>query len=107
MPGLFFGTPRMIESFRGESPRTNLVEVKVSEAQGHYREVMSEGSVERKREPMDKNRILRRKCRTSWPMTAKSISTKGTKRKSGGCALKVLDLIAGGLHVVPGERKRA
>lgn len=35
-------------------------------------------------------------------MTAKSISIKGTKRKSGGRALKVIELIAGGLSVRSG-----
>ncbi len=92
----------MFESFRGESPRTNLVEVKVSEAQVQHREMMCEGSVERKREPMEKNRIKRRECRTSWLLTAKSISTKGTERIFGGCAWKVFELIAGDLYACPG-----
>ena len=38
-----------------------------------------------------------RECRTSWPMTAKSRFIKGTKRRSGGRALKVVELIAGDL----------
>jgi hypothetical protein len=35
------------------------MEVKGSEAQGRYREVGSEGSVEQTREPMNKNRMMR------------------------------------------------
>ncbi len=62
---------------------------------------MSEGSVEQRREPMDKNRIGGLRHRTSWPMTAKSISIKGAGGKSGGCALKAVVLIAGGLSYVP------
>ena len=33
------------------------MEVKGSKAQGHHREMLSEGSVEQMREPMDKKRI--------------------------------------------------
>ena len=39
----------------------------------------------------------RRKCRTSGQNTAKSISIKGVKRKSGDCARKVEELTPGDL----------
>ena len=39
------GVPGMHVDLRGESPLTNLMEVKVSEAQGRSREAGSEGSV--------------------------------------------------------------
>jgi len=50
---------------------------------------------------MDKNRIGGIRCRTSGQMTAKSISIKGTGCKSGGCALKVVELTSGDLPFVP------
>ena len=66
----------MFDRLRGRSPRSSLMEVKESEAQGRRREAgsvewltanVSIGSVERKREPMDKNRIARLfRDRTSW-----------------------------------------
>jgi hypothetical protein len=34
-------------------------------------------------------------------MIAKSISIKGAERKSGGCALKAVELTSGGLSRVP------
>jgi hypothetical protein len=49
--------PSMFDSLRGASPRSNQMEVKESEAQGRRREAGSEGSVNRNREPMNKNRI--------------------------------------------------
>ena len=73
------------------------MEVKGSEAQGRHREGASEGSVEQTREPMNKNRIVRRKRRASEQMIAKPISIKGAERKSGGCARTAVALIAGGL----------
>ena len=57
--------------------------------------------MEQSREPMDKNRIRGLRRRTSGQMTAKSISIKGAGGKSGGCALKAVVLIAGGLLHVP------
>ncbi len=57
--------------------------------------------MEQRREPMDKNRIRGLRRRTSGQMTAKSISIKGAGGKSGGCALKAVVLIAGGLLHVP------
>jgi hypothetical protein len=41
------------------SPRPNLVEVKAREAQGRRREAGSERSVDQRREPMNKNRMMR------------------------------------------------
>jgi hypothetical protein len=49
---------------------------------------------------MDKNRIRGIQCRTSWQMTTKSISIKGTGCKSGGCALKAVELTSGDLPFV-------
>ena len=40
---------------------------------------------------------IRRKCRTSGRLTAKSISIKGAKRRSGGCARKAVELTPGDL----------
>ena len=57
--------------------------------------------MEQSREPMDKNRIRGLRRRTSGQMTAKSISIKGAGCKFGGCALKAVVLIAGGLLHVP------
>ncbi len=61
----------------------------------------SEGSAEQRREPMNKNRIRGIRCRTSWHMTAKSISIKGTGCKFGGCALKAVEITSGDLPFVP------
>ena len=52
-------------------------------------------------EPMDKNRIGGIRRRTSGQMIAKSISIKGAGCKSGGCALKAVELTSGGLLHVP------
>ena len=57
--------------------------------------------MEQRCEPMDKNRIVGIRRRTSEPMIAKSISIKGAGCKSGGCASKAVSLIAGGLPHVP------
>jgi len=76
------------------------MEVKGSEAQGRHREVRSEGSVEQRYGPMDKNWIRGLRCRASEPMIAKSTSIKGTGGKSGGCASKAVELTSGDLlHV--------
>jgi len=50
---------------------------------------------------MDKNRMRGIRCRASGRMTAKPISTKGTGCKSGGCALKAVELTSGDLPFVP------
>ena len=52
-------------------------------------------------EPMYKNRIRGIRCRTSWQMTAKSISIKGAGCKSGGCVRKAVELTSGDLPFVP------
>ena len=57
--------------------------------------------MEQRREPMNKNRIRGIRCRTSWLLTAKSISIKGTGCKSGGCAPKAVELTSGDLPFVP------
>ena len=49
---------------------------------------------------MDRNRIRGIRCRTSGHVTAKSISIKGTGCKSGGCALKAVELTSGDLSFV-------
>ncbi len=59
--------------------------------------------MEQTHELMDKNRIERRKCGTSGQMTAKSISVKSAKRKSGSCVWKAVELISGGLRRVLGK----
>jgi hypothetical protein len=40
---------------------------------------------------------IRRQCRTSGQLTAKFISIKGAKRRSGGCAQKAAELTPGDL----------
>ena len=61
---------------------------------------MSEGSVEQKREPMNKNRIRGIRRGASWHMTAKRISIKSAGCKFGGCARKAAELTLGDLLVV-------
>ena len=51
-------------------------------------------------EPMYKNRIRGIRCRTSWQVTTKSISIKGTGCKSGGCVRKAVELTSGDLPCV-------
>jgi hypothetical protein len=57
--------------------------------------------VEQTYEPMYKNRIRGIRCRTSWQLTAKSISIKGTGCKCGGCVRKAVELTSGDLSFVP------
>jgi len=76
------------------------MEVKGSEAQGHFGDGGSEGSAEQRREPMDKNRIRGNRWRASWPMTAKRTSIKGIGCKFGGCASKDVGLTSGDLSSV-------
>jgi hypothetical protein len=76
------------------------MEVKGSEAQGRHREVGSEGSVEQRYGPMDKNRICGLRRRTSGQVIAKSVSIKDAGDKSGGRVSEAVGLIAGDLlHV--------
>ena len=57
-------------------------------------------------EPMYKNRIKGIRCRTSWQVTTKSISIKGTGCKSGGCVRKAVELTSGDLPFVVESRLR-
>ena len=76
------------------------MEVKGSEAQGRHREVESEGSMEQRYGPMDKNWIRGLRRWTSGQMIAKSVSIKDAGGKSGGRVSKAVELIAGDLlHV--------
>ena len=50
---------------------------------------------------MNKNQIRGIRCRTSGLLIAKSTSIEGTGCKSGGCALKAVELTSGGLLRVP------
>ena len=63
--------------------------------------MVSESSVEQKREPMNKNRIGGIRRWTSGQLIAKSKSIKGAGCKSGGCARKAVELTSGGLSHVP------
>ena len=60
--------------------------------------------MEQRREPVDKNRIGGIRRRASWQMTAKPISIKGAGCKSGGCALKAVELTSGELLLVAESR---
>ena len=57
-------------------------------------------------EPMYKNRIRGIRCRTSWQLTTKSISIKGTGCKSGGCVRKAVELTSGDLPFAVDSRLR-
>jgi hypothetical protein len=57
-------------------------------------------------EPMYKNRIRGIRCRTSWQLTMKSISIKGTGCKFGGCVRKAVELTSGDLPFVSESRLR-
>ena len=60
--------------------------------------------MEQSRDPMDKNRIRGLPGRTSERMIAKSIAIKDRGGRSGGCAVKAVDLISGGLRRVRKSR---
>jgi hypothetical protein len=62
--------------------------------------------VEQRREPIDKNRIGGIRCGASGQVIAKPISIKGTGCKSGGCALKAVELTSGDLPLVSESRLR-
>ncbi len=56
---------------------------------------------------MDKNRIRGQHLRASWQRAAKPISIKASRGKSGGGALKAVELTTGDLlHVVDTRLKR-
>lgn len=63
--------------------------------------------MEQRRAPMDKNQIGGIRCWTSGQRIAKSLSIKGTGCKSGGGALKAVELTSGGLSRVLESRLRA
>jgi len=67
------------------------------EAQGRKGDRPSEGSVERSRELMDKNRIRGDGNRGERASDREAPVTKGTRRKSGSCAAKDDALIRGDL----------
>ena len=60
--------------------------------------------MEQKREPMNKNRIRGIRRRASWQLTTKPISIKGAGCKSGGGALKAVELTSGDLLLVAESR---
>jgi len=53
---------------------------------------------------MNKNRIRGIRCRASWQLTTKPISIKGAGCKSGGGALKAVELTSGDLLRVAESR---
>jgi len=53
---------------------------------------------------MDKNRIGGKRRRASWQMTTKPISIKDAGCKSGGGALKAVELTSGELTLVAESR---
>ena len=55
---------------------------------------------------MDKNRIGGIRRRASWQLTTKPISIKGAGCKSGGGALKAVELTSGDLLLVAESRLR-
>src|SRR2546430_16864673 len=70
----------MLDHCAGVSPAFNLMEVKDSKAQGRCREARSEGSVEQRCEPMNKNRIrgvsvgrASARWRSPYPSRARSV----------------------------------
>jgi hypothetical protein len=70
---------------------------------GAHREVGPEGSVEQNRGLMDKNRIRGLPGRTSELLIAKSTTIKDRGGKSGGRAVKAVDLTSGGLRCCLGN----
>lgn len=95
--------PGMHADLEGGSPSANLMEVKAREAQGRHREVGSEGSVDQRYEPTDRNWISRRQGRESQREVTKPISIKGRTRKFSGCVPKVCELTPGDLPGCPAE----
>ena len=68
---------------------------------GCRREAGSEGSVEQSRDPTNRNRIRGLPGRTSGLATAKSSAIKDRGGRSGGCAVKAVELTSGDLRRVP------
>lgn len=98
---LCVGPCRTCSTAWGWKSLDNLMEVKSSEAQGQNREGLSEGSVEQRRDPTNRNRIGGRTGGTSGQVTAKSISIKDRSCKSGGDATTAVEPTPRGLHRGP------
>ena len=84
MPGMFL-------YLEGESPSPNLMEVKGSEAQGRHREVWSEGSVEQRCEPTNRNWIggapvgrVRVRARSPYPSRTTGVNPAVVHRQYRG-----------------------
>ena len=69
----------------------------LAKRKGASREGWSEGSVEQSCDLTNRNRIRGDVGRTSCLETAKSISIKSLRCRSGGCAVKAVELTPGGL----------
>src|SRR3954449_1472386 len=82
------------------------MEVKHERSARRNREGPSEGSVERNRDPTNRNRIRGSNGWTSGLTVAKSISIMGRDCKSGGCARKDTGLTPGDLHRVRRQSRR-
>jgi len=63
--------------------------------------MVSEGSVEQSRDLSNRNRIRGRPGRTSGQRVAKSTSIEDQACRSGGGAVKAIELTWGGLRPVP------
>ena len=74
---------------RGESPLTNLMEVKVSEAQGRSCEAGSEGSVEQRREPTNRHWMSGERVGRAGMKQQSPYPSRTRIVKSSGCASKV------------------
>ena len=79
---MFIACAEHARILKGESPFSNLMEVKDSKAQGRCREARSEGSVEQKCEPMNKNRIggvsagrVSARSRSPYPSRAQGVDS--------------------------------
>ncbi len=70
----------------------------LAQAQGRHREVGSEGSARQTRALTYRNQIGGNRSRTSGQLIAKSISIKGSGRRSGRAAGKAVELTMGGLR---------
>ncbi len=77
------------------------MERRISEAQGRRREAVSEGSVEQSRDPMDKISDMRLVRPDERAGNREVHAIKGLGSKSGGCAVKAVELTSGDLRRVP------
>jgi hypothetical protein len=83
--------PGMFLYLEGASPSPNLMEVKGSEAQGRHREVGSEGSVEQRCEPTNRNWIggaevgrVRMRARSPYPSRTTGVNPAVVHRQYRG-----------------------